>query len=97
MAAFANLRRTFGAQVPAGIPTVLAGFDRHGHVLSWTNDASDQPAEEGEPNRPPPRLFAFAGDHYSAARPGGKHFCIGCHAGHSGLGRDDHRHYERLP
>ena len=74
---------TFGAQVPAGIPTVLAGFDRNGRVLSWEGPNSS-------------RFFAFAGDHYSAARLGGKHFCVGCHPGHSGLRPEDHRHHERL-
>jgi hypothetical protein len=85
---------TFGAQVPAGVPFVLAGFDRSGRVLSWTNDPPP-PAREGVPTPPQTRIFAFAGDHYSAARLGGKHFCVGCHPGHSGLGRDDHRHAER--
>jgi hypothetical protein len=78
---------TFGAQLPSGLPTVLAGFDRYGHVVSWTN------GREGEPGA---RFFAFAGDHYSAARVGGKHFCIGCHPGHSGLRPEDHRHAERV-
>src|SRR5262249_55538545 len=87
---------TFGVQVPAGIPTVLAGFDRRGHVLSWTSDPPPAPAQDGDPNPPStPRFFAFAGDHYSATRAGGKHFCVGCHPGHSGLGREDHRHGER--
>lgn len=76
----------FGAQVPAGIPTVLAGFTKEGKVAKWRTQGTQAGAF----------LYAFAGDHYSVVKPGGRTFCIGCHPGHSGLGPNDHRHAERL-
>jgi len=72
----------FGAQVPAGIPTVLAGFTKDGKVAQWETPGGA-------------KLYAFAGDHYSVVKPGGRTFCIGCHPGHSGLGPNDHRHAEQ--
>jgi hypothetical protein len=80
----------FGAEIPVGIPTVLAGFDADGRVVRWSPRARDSQGRRAT-------FYAFAGDHYSGARPGGKHFCIGCHPGHSTLSRDAHRHAERLP
>ena len=62
----------FGVQLPAGIPTVLAGFTKEGKVASWVTPGGL-------------KLYGYAGDHYSSVQPGGKHFCIGCHPGHSGL------------
>jgi hypothetical protein len=78
-----------GAMVPSGVPTVLAGFDNEGKVLRWTTKATDR-------NGTRATFYAFAGDHYSGARPGARHFCIGCHPGHSGLGQTDHRHHEKM-
>jgi len=48
--------------------------DRHlsGSPASWTTPGGQT-------------LFAYAGHHYSSAQPGGKHFGIGCHPGHTGL------------
>ena len=76
------------ALLPAGVPTVLAGFDTAGRVVRWTSAAKDSDGRQAT-------FYAFAGDHYSAVRPLGKHFCIGCHPGHSSLGRADHRHAEQ--
>ncbi len=78
-----------GTRVPAGVPTVLAGFDRSGRVARWTTDAKDSKGRQAS-------FYAFAGDHYSATRPMGKHFCIGCHPGHSSLARADHNHAEKV-
>jgi hypothetical protein len=78
------------ARVPAGVPTVLAGFDRNGRVARWTTAAKDSRGHQAT-------FYAYAGDHYSLARPGGKHFCTGCHPGHSGLDQASHDHAERLP
>ena len=39
--------------------------------------------------------YAFAGDHYSLTLPGARHSCVGCHPGHSGMGRTEHKHAER--
>ena len=36
----------------------------------------------------------FAGDHYSLIGAGKKHFCVGCHPGHSGLTPGEHKHHE---
>ena len=41
-------------------------------------------------------FYAIAGDHYSLTAPGGRHFCVGCHPGHSGMAPADHHHAERL-
>jgi hypothetical protein len=78
---------SIGTRVPADVPTVLAGFDRSGKVVRWTTNAKDSEGKQAT-------FYAFAGDHYSAARPMGKHFCIGCHPGHSSLSAADHRHAE---
>jgi hypothetical protein len=79
-----------GGQVPAGIPTVLAGFTEAGKVLRWTTAPRDSQGQQAT-------FYAVAGDHYSALRPGGQHFCLGCHPGHSGLARADHQHAEKTP
>jgi hypothetical protein len=81
---------SFGGRLPAGVPTVLAGFGADGRVVRWTTAARDAQGRQAT-------FYAFAGDHYSAVRSAGKHFCLGCHPGHSGLARADHRHAERLP
>lgn len=80
---------TLGARLPAGVPTVLAGFDQAGRVVRWTTAAKDSKGRQAT-------FYAFAGDHYSAVGPLGKNFCIGCHPGHSSLGRSDHNHAEKL-
>ncbi|MEW4454839.1 hypothetical protein AB1L30_19390 [Bremerella sp. JC817] len=67
----------FEFRIPPGSPTVLAGIDPKGKIASWQGRGLN---EDGEM----PRFFAFAGDHYSGARPGFTHFCTGCHTGHSG-------------
>ena len=41
-------------------------------------------------------FYAYAGDHYSLAQPDGRHFCVGCHPGHSGIPTSSHEHAERL-
>jgi hypothetical protein len=79
-----------GGWVPAGMPTVLAGFTREQRVARWQTAARDSQGRQAT-------FYAFAGDHYSAVRAGGQHFCVGCHPGHSGLTRSDHHHAERLP
>jgi hypothetical protein len=79
----------FGVRLPAGVPTVLAGFTKAGRVLRWTTAAKDSQGRQAT-------FYAFAGDHYSAVRPFGKHFCIGCHPGHSSLARADHHHAEQI-
>jgi hypothetical protein len=75
--------------VPAGVPTVLAGFDSKGHVVRWTTTATDSTNKQAS-------FYAYAGDHYSLAQPNGKHFCVGCHPGHSGMSSESHNHGERL-
>src|SRR5262249_55707272 len=80
---------TFGALVPAGVPTVLAGFGKDGRVVRWTTGAKDSQGRRAT-------FYAYAGDHYSATRTGGQHFCMGCHPGHSSLSRADHEHKERV-
>ncbi len=67
----------FEFQIPPGSPTVLAGFDASGNVASWHSTATNASGKRA-------KFFAFAGDHYSGARPGFTHFCTGCHTGHSG-------------
>lgn len=79
----------FGTWLPAGVPTVLAGFDAAGKVARWTTAPKDSTGRQAT-------FYAFAGDHYSGVRPNGQHFCLGCHPGHSGLTRADHRHAERV-
>jgi hypothetical protein len=78
-----------GAWVPTDTPTVLAGFDKSGHVVQWSTPAKDSRGQHAT-------FYAFAGDHYSLAQPNGKHFCVGCHPGHSGLPPVSHEHAERL-
>jgi hypothetical protein len=77
------------ARLPADVPTVLAGFSQAGRVVRWTTAAKDSHGRQAT-------FYAFAGDHYSAVRPFGKHFCIGCHPGHSSLARAGHQHAEQL-
>lgn len=67
----------FSFRIPPGAPTVLAGFDADGKVASWKSNAKNDAGEKAT-------YYAFAGDHYSGARPGFTHFCTGCHTGHSG-------------
>lgn len=78
-----------GGGLPAGVPMVLAGFDAQGKVVRWTTQAKDAQNRQAT-------FYAFAGDHYSATRPNGQHTCMGCHPGHSSLGRTDHRHAEKV-
>jgi len=68
---------------------VLAGFTQAGKVMRWTTAAKDSEGRQAS-------FYAFAGDHYSAVRPLGKHFCIGCHPGHSSLARAGHNHAEQV-
>lgn len=63
---------TLTAWLPAGVPTFLAGLDGNG-LIAHTEPAG----AEG------PRFYALAGDHVSAVRANGYHFCTGCHTGHS--------------
>ncbi|MSR53270.1 MAG: hypothetical protein EXS09_08255 [Gemmataceae bacterium] len=74
--------------VPSDVPTVLAGFDKDGHVVQWTTAAKDRQGRRAS-------VYAYAGDHYSLAQPNGKHFCVGCHPGHSGMTTEAHRHAEQ--
>ena len=78
----------FGATLPVGVPTVLAGFGKDGKVVKWTTAAKDSAGHRAT-------FYAYAGDHYNGARPNGKTTCIGCHPGHSGLDPEDHNHAER--
>jgi hypothetical protein len=57
-------------------PTVLAGLDTAGKVVRCSGKAKDAKGRVAS-------WVAFAGDHYSAARPDGYHYCNGCHAGHT--------------
>jgi hypothetical protein len=57
-------------------PTVLAGLDAKGKVVRWSGKAMDAKGRVAS-------WVAYAGDHYSAARPDGYHYCNGCHAGHT--------------
>ena len=75
--------------VPTDSPTVLAGFDKTGRVVQWNTAARDSQGRQAG-------FYAFAGDHYSLAQPHGKHFCVGCHPGHSGLSTASHNHAELL-
>lgn len=67
----------FRFRIPPGAPTVLAGFNADGQIVSWQSSAKTEAGERTT-------FYAFAGDHYSGARPGFTHFCTGCHTGHSG-------------
>ncbi|MGF1580063.1 MAG: hypothetical protein ACFCD0_11940 [Gemmataceae bacterium] len=69
----------FVTWLPTTSPTVLAGFDETGHIVSWTSKAKDSTGHSGQ-------FYAFAGDHYSGIGKGIRHLCTGCHAGHSGNG-----------
>ena len=80
---------TFGAVLPAGVPTVLAGFTAERKVAKWTTAARDKDGRQAT-------FFAVAGDHYSAVRPMGKHTCTGCHPGHSVLPRGAQHHAEAV-
>jgi hypothetical protein len=76
-----------GGGVPTNTPTVLAGFDKTGHVVRWDTQPRDSRGEHAT-------FYAYAGDHYSLARPGAKNFCVGCHPGHSGIPPESHKHAE---
>ncbi len=77
-----------GDWIPTDTPTVLAGFDGNGKIVEWGTEPRDRDGRSA-------RFYAFAGDHYSLAQPRGRHFCVGCHAGHSGLPPEAHQHAER--
>jgi hypothetical protein len=77
-----------GTWAPTDSPTVLAGFDKSGRVVRWTPPATDSDGHAAT-------FYAYAGDHYSLTRTGGRHFCVGCHPGHSGLPASAHAHAER--
>ena len=77
-----------GAWVPTDSPTVLAGYDSGGRVVKWKTNTADQHGRQAV-------FYAYAGDHYSLTQPFGKHFCVGCHPGHSGLNAVSHEHAER--
>jgi hypothetical protein len=79
----------FGTPLPANVPTVLAAFTSTGRVLRWTTEARDAAGRKAT-------FYGYAGDHYSGMSAGGLTFCTGCHPGHSGLGRTDFDHAERL-
>ncbi len=76
-----------GGPVPTDTPTVLAGFGADGKVVRWETAAADSAGRRAA-------FYALAGDHYSLTAPGGKHFCVGCHPGHSGMPRSAHKHAE---
>lgn len=78
-----------GGLVPTDLPTMLAGFDKAGRVVQWTTAATDAGGRSAT-------FYAYAGDHYSLARPGGRHFCVGCHPGHSGIPAAAHDHAEHV-
>ncbi|MGL4553194.1 MAG: hypothetical protein ACRC33_18675 [Gemmataceae bacterium] len=78
----------FRFEAPSIGPVVLAGFDGEGRVAQWTNGAKDGAGRQA-------RSVAYAGDHYSGIRPGGFHFCTGCHTGHSILDTNEHREKRR--
>ncbi len=80
-----------GGPVPTDAPTVLAGFGSDGRVVRWESAAADAAGRRAA-------FYAFAGDHYSLTTPAGRHFCVGCHPGHSGMPPADHRkHAESFP
>lgn len=80
---------TAGGPVPTDTPTVLAGFGSDGRVVRWESAAADAAGRRAA-------FYAFAGDHYSLATAGGRHFCVGCHPGHSGMPPADHRKHAEL-
>jgi hypothetical protein len=61
--------------LPVGPPTLLVGLGADGKIVSATG-AADAAGHRG-------KFYAFAGDHVSGTRPGGYHFCTGCHTGHT--------------
>jgi hypothetical protein len=67
----------FSAWVPSDPlrPLVLVGLDEKGKVARWAGVATV--------DRPTRTYFAYAGDHYSAIRQNGYHYCNGCHTGHT--------------
>jgi hypothetical protein len=73
--------------LPAGGPSVLAGFNKEGRVAKWTTRAVDSKGRRAT-------FYAFAGDHYSAIHVGPR-FCAGCHPGHSGPGLPASAHAEQ--
>jgi hypothetical protein len=79
-----------GASLPVDTPTVLAGYDKSGHIVHWETQPRDSQGRQAA-------FYALAGDHYSLTRPGGKTFCVGCHPGHSGVPPDTHKHAEIMP
>jgi hypothetical protein len=78
-----------GGPLPTDSPTVLAAFGQDGKVVRWTTAAKDSQGRHAG-------FYAFAGDHYSLTTAGARHFCVGCHPGHSGMPRAQHRHAEQL-
>ena len=78
------------ARLPVNTPTVLAGFDKSGHVVRWETQPRDSRGDHAV-------FYALAGDHYSLARSGSKTFCVGCHPGHSGVPTNTHKHAEIMP
>lgn len=66
---------TLKTTLPVGAPTLLVGVGPDGKVASAVGTA-DAKGNRG-------KFYAFAGDHVSGTRPGGYHFCTGCHAGHT--------------
>jgi hypothetical protein len=62
--------------LPTDSPSVLAGLDVTGKVARIESPAADAKGRRAA-------FYAIAGDHYSGTRPGGYHFCVGCHTGHT--------------
>lgn len=60
------------------VPTLLAGLDSEGKIATWQGKAKDASGKIAT-------YLAYAGDHYSAAKPNGYHYCNGCHTGHTFL------------
>ena len=65
---------SFDATLPVGSPTLLIGIGPNGKVATVPVPGKDA------------SYYAFAGDHVSGVRPGGYHFCTGCHTGHTFTG-----------
>src|SRR5207249_3364430 len=80
-----GLNDHFDVRLEAGVPFVIAGFDKDGKVTKWTTAAKDSSGKHGA-------FYAFAGDHYSAVKAGRYDFCAGCHAGHSNPNFDASHH-----
>lgn len=80
---------TAATWAPTDAPTALAGFGTDGKVVRWTTPAKDSAGRSAA-------FYAYAGDHYSLTRPLGRHFCVGCHPGHSGVPPTSHQHAERV-